>query len=374
MFTPYDVQVLPSTAREASKNLARLLCIVLSPALYTEQVLRHFQKDKPLRDLLACLVKDLADSIGGCLGLLIFYRPTPEHQVEMGSTLPVHPEMPCVSRSLEQQASLHNHPAELSEETCERLRRILSPQTERAFLYPVRPFPDAPVELFLVALFDHTASEPADVFSESRLYQLLFHLRGAALRQNQRCDEISAVSVQSIEDSQVTTLAEVGAALTSALNLEDLLRLILEISAKLVGAHQGNIGLIEGQEEVQSFSLQRNSSPKNCGHLYIPIARHGRLKALLSLERSGEVLTDRTLKTLYHFTDQAAMAIENAQIFEWEQERAREATALYQAARTIEEAHELEDILSCSTEVFTRLTGLTAVSSCSKIAVNLFLL
>src|SRR5690606_1845754 len=63
------------------------------------------------------------------------------------------------------------------------------------------------------------------------------------------------------------------------------------------------------------------------------------------------------IKTLHQFADQAAMAIENAQIFEWEQERAREATALYQAARTIEEAQELDDILSSSTEVFTRLAG-----------------
>jgi GAF domain-containing protein len=332
---------------------------VLSPPHYTEQVLRHFQEEMPLEDLLSCLARDLQTGIGGCLGLLLAYRPTPQHPTLVGSTARPHPETHNLLRALEQKASLCSHAMEVDGETHARLRRILGLTASRAFLYPVRPMPDAPVELFVVALYDESVHEPSDIFTEPRLHQLLFHLRGAALRLTQRPQtETGQGAEDSGEDVSLATLTEVGAALTTALNLEDLSRLILEISAKLVGAHQGHIRLIEGQDETQHFSLQRNSQPKDCGHLYVPIARHGRLKALLTLNRAASTLTDKTIKTLHHFADQAAMAIENAQIFEWEQERAREATALYQAARTIEEAHELEDILRCSTEVFTRLAGL----------------
>ena len=312
----------------------------------------------PLGELLSCLARDLQASIGGCQGILLAYRPTPHHPTLVGSTAKPHPETHNLLRALEQKASLCCQAVEIDGDTHSRLRRILGLKASRAYLYPVRPLPESPVELFLVALFDESVHEPGDIFNEPRLHQLLFHLRGAALRHTFRPEGEEGAGEESGEDLSLATLTEVGAALTTALNLEDLSRLILEISAKLVGAHQGHIRLIEGQEETQHFSLQRNSQPKNCGHLYVPIARHGRLKALLTLDRAANTLADKTVKTLHHFADQAAMAIENAQIFEWEGERAREATALYQAARTIEEAHELEDILRCSTEVFTRLAGL----------------
>ena len=336
-----------------------MLIVVLSQPHYTEQVLRHFQEAMPLGDLLSSLARDLQASIGGCMGILMAYRPTPQHPTLVGSTAPPHPETHNLLRALEQKASLCAQSMPVDEDTHSRLRRILGLKAKQAYLYPVRPLPNAPVELFLLALFDDSVNEPADIFNETRLAQLLFHLRGAALRQTlPPSGSERSEAEESEEGLPLTTFAEVGAALTTALNLEDLSRLILEISAKLVGAHHGHIRLIEGQEETQHFSLQRNSQPKDCGHLYVPIARHGRLKALLTLDRSANGLTGKTLKTLHHFADQAAMAIENAQIFEWEQERAREATALYQAARTIEEAHELEDILRCSTEVFTRLASL----------------
>ena len=325
---------------------------VLSPPHYTEQVLRHFREDIPLVDLLSRLARDLQNGIGGCLGLMIVYRPTIESPPVLGSTAQPHPETQNLLRALEQKVSLCAGPTPIDGDTRTRIRRILGLEADRIFLYPVRPLPEAPVELFMVVLYDETAHDPTEIFHEARLQQLLFHLRGAALRQ--QCPKVQDQPT----DSDHEALVEIGAALTTALNLEDLSRLILEISAKLVGAHEATIRLIEGQEEVHRFSLQRGSQPSECGHLYVPVSRHGRLKGLLSLHRSTAVLSDAKAKTLHHFADQAAMAIENAQIFEWEQERAREATALYQAARTIEEAQELEDILRCSTEVFTRLAGL----------------
>src|SRR5690606_24861502 len=151
----------------------------------------------------------------------------------------------------------------------------------RGILYPVRSLPQAPVELSLVALFDESITKPEEVFPESHLHELLFHLRGAALRQNHSQSKGEGEEGHSKNHSQAS-LTEVGAALTTALNLEDLSRLILDVSAKLVGAHHGTIKIIEGQDEVQSFTLQRNARPKVAGHLSLPIARHGRLKALLT--------------------------------------------------------------------------------------------
>ena len=182
---------------------------------------------------------------------------------------------------------------EIAPEINARIRRILGLKASRAFLYPVRPLPKSPVELCLVALYDESVSEPAEIFNEARLHQLLFHLRGAALRHaGSTSMDLNSNDRSNTEDDRSTaTLAEVGQALTTALNLEDLSRLILEISVKLVGAHKGNIRLIEGQEEVSHYSLERKAQPKtNFGHLYVPIARHGRLKALLSLDRSSTKL------------------------------------------------------------------------------------
>jgi len=293
--------------------------------------------------------------IDGCLGILLAYRPTPQSNAIIGTTADPHPETEILIRALEQQASTCCHAVELNPDAHTKIRRLLGIKTSRGLLFPVRSLPGAPVELSLVALFDTSRASPEEVFPEAHLHELLFHLRGAALRQNQISNDAASNGKKPF--SQQASLVEVGAALTTALNLEDLSRLILDVSAKLVDAHQGHIRLIEGQEETLHFSLQRNAQPAESGHLYIPIARHGRLKALLTLEREPNELPSEAVKTLHQFAEQAAMAIENAQIFEWEQERAREATALYQAARTIEEAQELDDILSSATEVFTRLAG-----------------
>lgn len=329
---------------------------MLSPTLYSAEILAHFQEVLPLEELLCRLAHEFKTRIDGCLGILLAYRPIPHADAIIGTTSEPNPEVDIIVRALEQQGSTCCSACELAEEVHLKIRRMLGIKTSRGLLYPVRSLPEAPVELSVVALFDESRQSPEEVFPQAHLTELLFHLRGAALRQSEKAQNNNGVARQESFSQQASPIV-VGAALTTALNLEDLSRLILEVSAKLVQAHQGSIRLIEGQEEVHRFSLQSNTQPKTSGHLFLPIARHGRLKALLTLERDCTELPKDVLKTLRQFADQAAMAIENAQIFEWEQERAREATALYQAARTIEEAQELDDILSSATEVFTRLAG-----------------
>lgn len=329
---------------------------MLNPTLYSAEILAHFQEVLPLEELLSRIAREFQSRIDGCLGVLIAYRPTPDNRAIIGSTSDAHAETEILVRTLEQQASTCCHAVELQEETHTKIRRLLGIETSRGLLFPVRSLAQAPVELSVVALFDESRHSPEDVFPEAHLHELLFHLRGAALRQNSAAQ--NGQGEPSVEGFQhQASLTEVGAALTTALNLEDLARLILEVSAKLVQAYQGSIRLIEGQEEVHHFTIQRNAQPRESSHFFLPIARHGRLKALLTLELEAGELPPEICKALNQFAQQAAMAIENAQIFEWEQERAREATALYQAARTIEEAQELDDILSSATEVFTRLAG-----------------
>lgn len=331
---------------------------MLSSSLYSAEILDHFQEVLPLNELLRRLAEEFRSRLDSCLGVILAYRPTPQDNASVGCTAESHPEIENLIRGLEQLASTCCRPIELADDVHTKVRRLLGVKTSRAILFPVRSLPEAPVELSVVALFDENRAAPEEVFPEAHLHELLFHLRGAALRQSQREQQGQSNPEQNgAHPPSQSSLVELGAALTTALNLEDLSRLILDVSAKIVEAYHGSIRLIEGQEEVHHFSIQRNTQPKKPGFLFLPIARHGRLKALLTLQRDSAPLPPQVMKTLHQFCDQAAMAIENAQIFEWEQERAREATALYQAARTIEEAQELDDILSSATEVFTRLAG-----------------
>ena len=326
------------------------------PSRYSESTRELLSQELPLQELLGRLSCTLCQAIMNCTGILIAYRPSPKRPALCASTSGPLPEIQNLLRALEQTASLCCQASELDKETQARVRRMLGSEGQSTLLFPVRSRPEAAVELSIVVLLEKSVKDTTSIFHDHELHELLFHLRGAVIESLPFTETSTPVQVGN-EEVTAASLAEVGAALTTALNLEDLARLILEISAKLVNAHQASIRLIEGQTEVQDYSIVRTSSPKQSAHLYLPIARHGRLKALLSLQRDSGKLEPFIVKTLHQFTEQAAMAIENAQIFEWEQERAREATALYQAARTIEEAHELEDILSSGTEVFTRLAG-----------------
>ncbi len=338
---------------------------MLSALHYLEDLIGSCEGQLSLIEALQHLAIELKKHLEGCLGVLLIYRPTPDAFPFLGCTCEPNPELQNLVRALEQQASLASTPTQVDEELHRRIRRFLGLKASSAYLYPVRANQESPVELSLVLLFDDAARHHSKEshFHDQDLQKLLFTLRGCALRQaslafpSEGADDISQEHDSTNQESN-SNLAEVGAALTTALNIEDLSRLILEVSAKLVKAHAATIRLIEGQVEVHEFSLQRKNRPNCSSHLYLPIARHGRLKGLLTLNRPSTAISEGTLKTLYQFADQAAMAIENAQLFEWEQERAREATALYQAARTIEEAHELEEILSAATEVFTRLADL----------------
>ncbi len=302
-----------------------------------------------------------------CLGALVIFRPVHDISPWIGSSCEPHPEIANLTRALEQKASLSQVPLALEGGIHERIGRFLGLKTDLAYLHPFRVTPKEAPELLVVTVFHRGAGEVPALrpLDSSKLKELLFHLRGLALNVSRESDDDEPSDTQPVpgdDDSLAgrgsSALSEIGAALTTALNLEDLARLILEVSSKLVRAHAGSIQLIEGQRIVGLYRLQRRDVPESYSRFYLPVARHGRLKALLTLERAPRELSQETVKTLTQFADQAAMAIENAQLFEWEQERAREATALYQAARTIEEAHELEDILLCTTEVFTRLAGL----------------
>jgi len=164
-----------------------------------------------------------------------------------------------------------------------------------------------------------------------------------------RLIEIAARETRSLEEGRryaAASLAQVGAALASALNLQELQRLVLEVFIRLAQVDGGQIVLLDQQDarSTHQIGVEAGSST-----LFLPLVRHDQVKAHLRLvSKKARVYTPEELSLLESFASQAAMAIENAQLFEWEQEKAREATALLRAARAIEEGHDLDEVLEHS--------------------------
>ncbi|MCE7869705.1 GAF domain-containing protein [bacterium CPR1] len=131
--------------------------------------------------------------------------------------------------------------------------------------------------------------------------------------------------------------------------LNDLLTATLDQAARL-GAVGASIQLLDGPQLLPIDQTRGRFSTRG-SRVFVPIGRPNRVRGLLTLEFKGEPPIDG-LDALAH---QAGLAIENAQALVQEQQRSREATALYQAARAIEQAQELWDVLQRSCEALARL-------------------
>jgi len=193
--------------------------------------------------------------------------------------------------------------------------------------------------------------------------------------------------------------SQIGTALSSALNLHQLLRMIVELSMNLIGSEAGSLYLIEDRklasqisvglekepahlsryrlqgsligwekksqpfayDELQGPSeiLYRQSTPREAITCYlgIPLSIKDEIIGLLNIySRDGREFPLDKIELLTAFASQAAMAIDNALNFEKEQKRAREATLLYEAARAIGQSFDMEEILNISVENLTRIT------------------
>ncbi|MCL5773157.1 MAG: GAF domain-containing protein [Firmicutes bacterium] len=193
---------------------------------------------------------------------------------------------------------------------------------------------------------------------------------------------------------------QIGTALTSALNLGQLLRLIVEMSMKLVHADGGSLYLLEGKKPSTqvAMGLERIGKPEvkyrmresliggshdsqnpwaesrilSTGetiyedtasreeiksYLGVPLTAKDKMKGLLNIyTRDKREFQPEEVELLAAFASHAALAIENAQIFESEQRKAKEATTLYVAARAIGQSLALNDVLSLSAQQLCRST------------------
>jgi GAF domain-containing protein len=188
-----------------------------------------------------------------------------------------------------------------------------------------------------------------------------------------------------------TLVSQAGAVLSSALNLNQLLQDILELALKLLRVDAGSLSLVENQRATRQVTLVAPGATHSVHHrvraslvgwkepqpqrvqttethvlgavggqyaasLFVPLVLQDRVKAHLALfSRRPRRFEGDEVRLLEAFTVQAAMAIENAQVFEAEQRRAREATALYQAARGIGAGQSLSQVLEASCRALTQI-------------------
>ncbi|MCD4784551.1 MAG: GAF domain-containing protein [Candidatus Eremiobacteraeota bacterium] len=184
-----------------------------------------------------------------------------------------------------------------------------------------------------------------------------------------------------------------GTALSTGFNLKQLLKIIVELSIHLTHSDAGSIYLIENKKltryiamgyedrekderdddaEFKRGTLDRSLTAYTSeeylrkklaageinSYLGIPMERKGEVKGMLNILDSRErEFTPEEVEMLTIFAEHAALAIDNARLFEHEQKKAREAMALYQAAKSIRESVNLDEVLRQSTEQLTRVAG-----------------
>ncbi len=195
-----------------------------------------------------------------------------------------------------------------------------------------------------------------------------------------------------------------GTALSTALDLKQLLKIVVEISVRLTRSQAGSILLIEDKKlakyiavayeqgikrtmesgiddkdgesfksgEIQpgvivegmtaatseKFLEQKFAPGEISSYLGIPLVRKGEIKGLLNIMDSRKrEFTPEEVEMLMLFADHAALAIDNVRLFRSEQKKAREATTLYQAAKSINQSMELGEVLRQSADQLTQLVG-----------------
>lgn len=204
--------------------------------------------------------------------------------------------------------------------------------------------------------------------------------------------EIS-VSQKELRDN----IAEMGRVISSALDLEQLLKLILEFAIKITKSNAGSIYLIEnkvltshaaiglknietkgailpqlrksivGWEKDRGITTQHspfNAVSLEASHdeqefktyLGLPILYKDNSMGVLNIYSSEKKkFTSAQIELLYVFVKHAALAINNIQIFHQEKQRAKEATNLYKAMRAIGQSVEIEDLLGLSAYHLTQI-------------------
>lgn len=190
--------------------------------------------------------------------------------------------------------------------------------------------------------------------------------------------------------------AEIGAAMGSSLNLHSLLNLVVQVSTRLVNADSGSICLVENKDMVtrvtygdffkkgvayteESLSVKEDFmgwdeknklfrkttqllySDKNNGdgvksYLGIPLLIKDEVKGILNIyDNKIRNFSLEEIDMLTAFANQAALAIDNIQLFQYEQTKAREASNLYNAVKIIGQSLNLNEVLNLSTQQMVKI-------------------
>jgi GAF domain-containing protein len=192
-----------------------------------------------------------------------------------------------------------------------------------------------------------------------------------------------AIDLARSRDEIKSYFTKIGTAMATLLDLRQLLQLIVEISVNLTHADAGSIYLIEDKRLSRYVAVayddrqegdakpirDRKISASTTEHfleemfdpseiksyLGIPLERKGEVNGLLNIvDRKPRSFSPEDVEMLSIFAGHAALAIDNAQLFMMEQKKAREATALYQASKSIGESVDLDEVLSLSVEQLTK--------------------
>jgi sigma-B regulation protein RsbU (phosphoserine phosphatase) len=148
------------------------------------------------------------------------------------------------------------------------------------------------------------------------------------------------------------SLIQFSSALAGATQLDGLLQTILQAYLRLSQARGGCLQLIEGGWET--VCLEEGATTRRS--LTVPLVRRQQVKALVTLFfEPGEIVVDSRLNLMFALSKQAALAVDTMLNHEREQEQAREAQILYNAARTIDDCHDLEEVLEQSATALARV-------------------
>lgn len=194
---------------------------------------------------------------------------------------------------------------------------------------------------------------------------------------------------------------EIGTAMGSSLNLHELLNLIIKVSTRLVNASSGSICLVENKNLVTrvnygpyfekdlscatgghatgghatgSINIRENligwndenkiaynrdelnivfkedaSQSRAKSYLGVPLLIKDEVKGVLNIyDDKTRDFSLEEIEILTAFANQAALAIDNIQLFQYEQTRAKEATNLYNAVKAIGQSLNLTDVVNLS--------------------------
>ncbi|MBI2252218.1 MAG: GAF domain-containing protein [Armatimonadetes bacterium] len=258
--------------------------------------------------------------------------------------------------------------------------RLVKKSTKKMYLKSLLSLPlkigekvNGVLHLFTVKNIHHFLPEEVD-FTASLAYEIALIIERLKLAKE---TENKNQELEKFKNEVYSYFIQIGKALTSALNLDQLLNLILDLSLNLTKSTDGSLYLIKdnniitrvfrgldlNEEQIQpGNNLERSNNSdgfykKINSYLGIPLVIKDKVKGILNIyDRKHRQFNDFEVDLLYVFASQSALAIENLQFFELEQHKAKEAIMLYKSARAIGQNLNFNEVIKLSLEQLIKLT------------------